>query len=168
MPQSDDPRTAARPAPVIDRIDTLWPVHHRAFARLLTVLRTSFDGDLDAMFVLLLVGVGTDHDDWARALLATAPPSARVRPTNASSIAAASGIPRETVRRKLAWLQDRGWIERDGARSWRATRSAAEDLRPATQATLDSWSTSPPASTTTSGRSTRSSAPSSTRISTSS
>jgi hypothetical protein len=35
-------------------------------------------------------------------------------PTNTFSIAQGTGIPRETVRRKVATLARRGWIERDG------------------------------------------------------
>ena len=36
----------------------------------------------------------------------------RLRPCNALSIAEVTGIPRETVRRKLGKLLDLGWIER--------------------------------------------------------
>ncbi|HBG99592.1 MAG: helix-turn-helix domain-containing protein [Rhodobacteraceae bacterium] len=115
----------------------IWPVHVRAFARFLPILRAQFGGDLDAMLVMLLVSVGTEHPDWPSALLESGPPRGRARPTNAASIAEASGIPRETVRRKLNALHARGWIERDAAGTWRPARSAADDLRPATQATLD-------------------------------
>ncbi|HJV28453.1 MAG TPA: hypothetical protein VJ673_22435 [Aromatoleum sp.] len=38
----------------------------------------------------------------------------RLRPCNAYSIAAATGLPRETVRRKIARLADLGWITRQG------------------------------------------------------
>lgn len=34
----------------------------------------------------------------------------RLKPTNAFSISEATGIPRETVRRKIAKLQEKGWI----------------------------------------------------------
>jgi hypothetical protein len=119
------------------QLAAIWPVHVRAFARFLPILRAQFGGDLDAMLVLTLVSVGTEHPDWPAALLETGPPRGRARPTNASSIAQASGIPRETVRRKLNALYARGWIERGAGGTWRPTRSAADDLRPATQATLD-------------------------------
>lgn len=36
----------------------------------------------------------------------------------ASRIADASGIPRETVRRKLKKLADRGWVEKGSAGAW--------------------------------------------------
>jgi hypothetical protein len=33
-----------------------------------------------------------------------------VRPCNALSVSSATGIPRETVRRKVKWLERKGWI----------------------------------------------------------
>lgn len=41
-----------------------------------------------------------------------ATPGAQLRPCNAYSIAAATGLPRETVRRKIARLVELGWILR--------------------------------------------------------
>ncbi len=38
---------------------------------------------------------------------------------NASRIADVTGIPRETVRRKLALLEERGWIEQTASQSWK-------------------------------------------------
>jgi DNA-binding IclR family transcriptional regulator len=37
-----------------------------------------------------------------------------------------TGIPRETVRRKLAILEDRGWIERTPTSAWRLVVSRQE------------------------------------------
>ena len=65
------------------------------------------------------------------------PPAALVgRPprTNSSSIAEVTGIPRETVRRKLEALARRGWVERDADGLWHIkpdgpnTVSARRDL----------------------------------------
>jgi DNA-binding IclR family transcriptional regulator len=56
--------------------------------------------------------------------------------TNLQSIADYSGIPRETVRRKLRDLEQSGWISRGEKGHFVATAKAAEDLEPATQATL--------------------------------
>lgn len=39
-------------------------------------------------------------------------PERRLRPCNALSVSDATGIPRETVRRKVAALVERGWLQR--------------------------------------------------------
>ncbi|MBS7790098.1 helix-turn-helix domain-containing protein [Roseococcus sp. SDR] len=39
--------------------------------------------------------------------------------TNAQRLAEVTGIPRETVRRKLEGFRRRGWVEQDEDRSWR-------------------------------------------------
>lgn len=121
---------------ITERLDSLWPAHLAGFARLLTVLRGQFEGDLDAMLILLAVSLGTEKEDWREALLGVPCRTLRTSTTNGLSIAEMTGIPRETVRRKLALLHDRGWIERDAAGNWTTTRCAAEDLRPSTMATL--------------------------------
>lgn len=36
-----------------------------------------------------------------------------IKHCNAFSISASTGIPRETVRRKIQWLQEQGWIEKN-------------------------------------------------------
>ncbi|MBI1904678.1 MAG: hypothetical protein HYS20_00305 [Rhodocyclales bacterium] len=69
------------------------------------------DFDNDIMLPLLLgeialhnVGVlenGTEHE-----------PEMPLRPCNAYSIAAATGLPRETVRRKIGRLVEQGWVEK--------------------------------------------------------
>jgi DNA-binding GntR family transcriptional regulator len=57
-------------------------------------------------------------------------------PINLQSIADYSGIPRETVRRKLRDLEQLGWIVRRDNGYLVATTRAAQDLAPATEATL--------------------------------
>jgi DNA-binding IclR family transcriptional regulator len=57
-------------------------------------------------------------------------------PINLQSISDYSGIPRETVRRKLLVLERLGWIARLDKGYLVATAKAAEDLEPATQATM--------------------------------
>jgi len=121
---------------VVERLDTLWPAHLDGFARLLAVLRGQFDGDLDTMLILLAVSSGTEKDDWRATLFGAAEPPRRTSPTNAQSIALSTGIPRETVRRKLARLQTKGWIGHDAAGNWVTTARASEDLRPSTLATI--------------------------------
>lgn len=41
-------------------------------------------------------------------------PEAPLRPCNAYSIAVATGLPRETVRRKIGQLVEQGWVEKRG------------------------------------------------------
>lgn len=52
----------------------------------------------------------------------------QLRPANALSIAAATGIPRETVRRKVDKLIQRGWVERDARGYLFITRQVGEEL----------------------------------------
>jgi hypothetical protein len=121
---------------IIDRFGQIYPAHRVAFARLLVTLRRDFDGDLDAMLVLLTLSLGTDREDWAEVLLGDYEPSVHVRLTNTQSIAQASGIPRETVRRKLETMQARGWIERDERGNWTPSPRAASDLRASSTETI--------------------------------
>ena len=54
-------------------------------------------------------------------------------PINLQSIADFSGIPRETVRRKLQDLMALGWVERDERGNFAVTPKAAADLAPLTE-----------------------------------
>jgi DNA-binding IclR family transcriptional regulator len=56
---------------------------------------------------------------------------------NTQSIADSTGIPRESVRRKVARLMDRGWVRRNEDGTFEVTERAAADLAPATEATFD-------------------------------
>ncbi len=47
-------------------------------------------------------------DEHARELLAS------LKRCNTLSISLATGIPRETVRRKIRWLEEQGWVAKDG------------------------------------------------------
>jgi DNA-binding MarR family transcriptional regulator len=75
----------------------------------------AFRGDMQAMLVLALIG-----QSWINAVRAAQAegiepvdmPPGRIS-TSASSIADITGIPRQTVRRKLAILEERGWILRN-------------------------------------------------------
>jgi hypothetical protein len=122
---------------VEDRLDTLHPTHVEAFVRLLTALRTLFDGDLDAMLVLAATSVTTRGVGWRETLFEGRPLDAQSNPTNTQSIAHITHIPRETVRRKLIWLQDKGWVRRDEQGNWLPTRQAALELEPGTHATVN-------------------------------
>ncbi|MFN8936267.1 MAG: hypothetical protein ACK5Y0_10275 [Pseudomonadota bacterium] len=60
-----------------------------------------------------------------------------MRPCNALSIAEACGIPRETVRRKVVQLIDRGLIDRDPSGHLFLNRDVGEGLQDSTLATID-------------------------------
>jgi hypothetical protein len=119
----------------------IWPVHNDAFSELLVNLRRHFDGDLDRMLVLAIIGSrhlargGLAKVSYDR-LLSEGHVPHDPAPINIQSIADYSGIPRETVRRKVLDLEERGWIERSEKGLLIATQRAARELAPATEATL--------------------------------
>jgi hypothetical protein len=123
------------------RFGQIWPVHNDAFAELLVTLRRHFGGDLDRMLVLAIIGART----LARGRIARMSydrfmsldrPEADTAPINLQSIAEYSGIPRETVRRKVNDLERLGWIVRGEKGYLIASERAASDLAPATEATM--------------------------------
>jgi predicted Rossmann fold nucleotide-binding protein DprA/Smf involved in DNA uptake len=118
----------------------IWPLHVEHFTELLITLRREFGGDLDRMLVLAVVGMrslppqrvqGRSFAEFQAGDLAQQP-----RPINVQSIAETTGIPRETVRRKVAELEAAGWIERREDGHLMVDPRAREDLAPATQATM--------------------------------
>jgi hypothetical protein len=122
---------------LIDRLDRFWPEHTAGFTRLLIVLRREFGGDLDALLILGAVATGSRGEGWREILLSDGRGRGNTHSaTNTQSIAHVTGIPRESVRRKLAQLEAKGWVTRDGAGNWIPTAQAADDLRPATMATI--------------------------------
>ena len=122
---------------VVERLDRLWPAHTAAFTRLMIALRQDFDGDLDAVLLLGAVATGVQGDGWQKILLGAGPAGANSHsPTNTQSIAHVTAIPRESVRRKLARLEAKGWVTRDPEGNWIPTAQAADDLRPATRSTI--------------------------------
>ena len=86
---------------------------------LVTEAHRTFGGDIEKFHIILLIGLRTvEHRDAAaidfNAIEAgelTALPSLA---TNVKSIAASTGIPEETARRKVRALVRDGWIERTG------------------------------------------------------
>ncbi|MGF1503169.1 MAG: helix-turn-helix domain-containing protein [Paracoccaceae bacterium] len=91
----------------------------------------AFKGDSQAMLVLAVLGQARLGAVRAASPADDAPPdvSPAAESTNASRIADITGIPRQTVRRKLEALAERGWIERDAEGAYRLVstdgRSAA-------------------------------------------
>jgi DNA-binding MarR family transcriptional regulator len=82
---------------------------------------SAFDGDYQEMLVLAVLGqarlgaVRTAAKNDLTGLVV----EADAERTNASRIADITKIPRQTVRRKLASLENRGWIERDANGAYR-------------------------------------------------
>ncbi|MDT0576160.1 hypothetical protein RM533_08160 [Croceicoccus sp. F390] len=105
-----------------------------ALIRHLIDCRRVFDGDLDLFLVLTIVGERTfqarsapedmDMHDFAAGSVSNLCPAA----INLQSIADFSGIPRETVRRKIETLIEKGWVARDARKYITATDKAKENL----------------------------------------
>jgi DNA-binding MarR family transcriptional regulator len=120
----------------------IFPTHVSAMAELFVVLRRTFDGDLDAVLILAVIGDRkfSRRDPSAELSLerlgSTRTVDVEAPAINVSSISDYTGIPRESVRRKVAKLIEQGWVEREDNRDLRPTPKAAEDLKEATDATL--------------------------------
>lgn len=119
----------------------IWPIHTAEFCDLLVTLRRAFGGDLDRMLVMAVIGTRTLA--WGRIeglsygeFMALAPGTTELAPINLQSIADYSGIPRETVRRKVQELQRAGWVRKRDDGYLVATSQAAAELVAATEATL--------------------------------
>lgn len=127
---------------ILREFGAIWPRHVAAFTQLLIACRRHFDGDIDLFLVLCVIGdrtfaaqnvpTGMDFETW------TAASASHVRPIeiNVQSLSDYSGIPRETVRRKLSILLEKGWVERDARGFVTATTKAKEDLAPLTNVSL--------------------------------
>jgi DNA-binding MarR family transcriptional regulator len=120
----------------------LWPVHNCAFINLIVECRRLFGGDLDQMLILTVIGDRSLVSNRTKGLHYEEFVEGRRRigqqhRINTQSIADSTGIPRETVRRKLRLLVKRGWVERAAGGSWRVTEKAVSELAPATEATFD-------------------------------
>ena len=119
-----------------DHVRTAFTENYRAyqyrfvefFVDHLSDLSRTFKGDLQQMVVLAIIGqvLMRGMDDAARTGRDPADlPLERIS-ISASRIADVTGIPRETVRRKLAALEERGWIERTPPSSWRLVMTPAD------------------------------------------
>lgn len=119
----------------------IWTVHAEEFTRLLVTLRQHFGGDLDRLLVLAVIGSrtlargridGLTYEEF-NALKRT---GAQPAPINLQSISDYSGIPRETVRRKIRDLEEAGWVTRHPDGFLTASIEATRDLAPLTEATM--------------------------------
>ncbi len=120
----------------------LWPVHVDALIDMFSRFRAAFDGDLDSAFIMMVIGSamlpkdklprGLSYDQYARL-----PGDRFATELNTNSIAQITGIPRETVRRKIGAMEKRGWLKRDMLGHWKVTRKGAADLQATTDWSLD-------------------------------
>jgi hypothetical protein len=124
MPQNHPPRRVSIARAVFDRHGgAVMVLMNTMFVRHLIGVYRAFDGDPVAAIVL---GEVAHHNlvpmvnrarrpqelsETLRALVRSG--RGNLLPTNAFSIAQATGIPRETVRRKIASLTRRGWMAKD-------------------------------------------------------
>ena len=125
-----------------DRFGLVWPHHVGNLTQFLIAARNSFDGDLDMFLILAVVGDRTfsaksvdpnlSYSAWREGASRHAVPLS----INARSIADYTGIPRETVRRKLLLLEEKGWIAKDADDALQATNKARRELEPLTLASI--------------------------------
>ncbi|MDP5292465.1 hypothetical protein Q9290_09205 [Oceanimonas sp. CHS3-5] len=119
----------------------IWPAHVEALTGLLIQLRQQFDGDLDLMLILGIIGTRTQPARQASAMtysqfMANDRPVPASRPINIQSVAECSGIARETVRRKVSKLESMGLVTREASGNLLVTPQATGALTPSTEASL--------------------------------
>ncbi len=136
----NDAKSKAASALLRQRYVEIWPKILDPWTQYLIAARAAFDGDMDKMIILGVVGLMSLQD---AGLLMRNPPSnsyddlanpdakpADARPINIESVALYTGIPRESVRRKVAELVTQKWIARDPRGYLVVLPAAASDLEP--------------------------------------
>ncbi len=115
------PSTSDRAALVQSVFEQRYPEFQYRFIEFLTghLLDVSreFRGDLQLPTILAIIGQVLIYSMQSG--------KAEEAAISASRIADVSGIPRQTVRRKLAELERLGWIEQTSDRSWRMCTDAS-------------------------------------------
>jgi hypothetical protein len=124
------------------RFGKVHALHAEALTRYLIECRRAFDGDLDLFLIMAIVGERTfsaihapesmSHSEFVSGTVGNVEPL----PINLQSLADFSGIPRETVRRKLELLIRRGWVERGEHGYVTATDAANHALQDLTHSTM--------------------------------
>lgn len=127
---------------ILENFGRVWPRHVARLTQFLIECRQHFDGDLDLFLILCVIGDRTfaerhvppdmNFASWN----STKVKDVRSEDINVQSIANFSGLPRETVRRKLSALLEKGWVVRDEKGYIRATEKAKRDLEPLTRTSL--------------------------------
>lgn len=125
-----------------EHFSSLWPRHVEGLIALLSELRQAFDGDLDSALILAVVGAAQLPRDrlpmsMSYSLFLERRDIDFRKPLNTLSIAQVTGIPRESVRRKLSKLEARDWVARDDDGHWKVGTQAAGDLQPMTRLSLN-------------------------------
>lgn len=124
----------------------------------LSRVRARFEGDLDCALILGEIGhfnvqkiISRHHTPNAvmhEALLKTQTVKRYsevpdigdlIKHCNALSISASTGIPRETVRRKIQWLEEQGWIEKNAKGHLSITPLPAEAFKEFNQEMLSEF-----------------------------
>lgn len=102
---------------------------------MMVMWRSAFDGDLEkVMIVSAVIDQGMKASGFAEqsyeSYLGSFIFENQAPPTNVQSIADFTGIPRETVRRKVNDLCAKGWLDRDKDGAVRLAIQGALDLAP--------------------------------------
>lgn len=150
-PNADRTETAARAAedrspesPAMAALRAAYPQVVRDLLRplveLFAIARSICAGDGEAAEILLLIALRTvEHPGFSKLtyeeIVAGRADAYQSLTTNMRSIADSTGIPRETVRRKVGWLVDLGWVGREDNAVF-LTPSASPALTPLREAVL--------------------------------
>jgi len=96
--------------------------HHfiEFFAAQLSDSARLFNGDLEEMLVCVVLARANLRDELGQSTHKKSDASERTA-LSAARLADLTGIPRETVRRKLKSLENRGWVTRVGRSGWHLT-----------------------------------------------
>ncbi|WP_147335664.1 hypothetical protein [Pseudotabrizicola alkalilacus] len=123
-----------------ERYVEIWPKILDPWTQYLISARSAFDGDMDKMIILAVIGLATLQDGRVLAHPTSSlkyddlgddrAKRADARPINIESISLYTGIPRESVRRKVRELIARRWVARDTRGYLVVLSAAAIDLEP--------------------------------------
>jgi CRP-like cAMP-binding protein len=128
--------------PPASNFGKLHSQHLAALTRHLVECRRVFAGDLDLFLVMTIIGERTFPAQNAPQAMSQAEflhghvGDTKAAAINQQSIADYSGIPRETVRRKIETLIDKGWVHRDERKLLTATDKANAELSSLTDSTV--------------------------------
>ena len=111
-----------RTALLAERFAEEYPRYQYAFVEFvvehLTDIAKAFHGDLQQALILAVIGQVRLRARRQADEAGEAPPPAEELTITASRLADVTGIPRETVRRKLRLLEARGWIAKRSDGAW--------------------------------------------------
>lgn len=115
--------------------------HVQAFPKLLIKLRAELNNDLDMVLILAVIAeryyakiVQSEHSSSAYTDPAQTNEFSNI---NTLSVSLYTEIPRETVRRKVGILVEKGWVTCDARGNLSPTEQAARDLAKGTAATSE-------------------------------